>query len=308
MDKNKNEATSAVAKANKGFSAVMMSKVDEVAVSSGTALSVKDRNFAQDIILSTYKKMIEDDTNPSDVNFIGCNFPGQVKRFARLGLSLNEKEIWIDIRNNSKSGKKDINIKIQYQGEEKLLSKFCKKNGGIKNIIKDVIMEGEQLVTSRNFATGDYIITDHKIPDILHRNISVKTKDNVIGAYAIAYHLDGSQTAVIIDKDRIERASKAAKTQAIWTSDYKKMVLKTVVHELYGELSKFNVIPDELLNDYHDMVLNKDEVQNEINNNASTEVFEADFDVKEDHHHESVKVNSDTGEVIKEEVLGGPDF
>lgn len=276
-EKKDTAAANAVGKANADFKSYMMSKVDGVAASSGTQLSPRDKTFANDIILNTYKKMMEEGINPNEVNFIGCNFPGQVKRFARLGLSLNDKEIWLDIRNNTKAGKKDINIKIQYQGEEKLLSKFCKKNDGVKNIIKDVILDGEELVQKRDFKTGDYEIIDHKIQDILNRNIGFKNKDKVKGAYAVAYHNDGSQTAIIIDKDRIDRAMKAAKTAVIWQSDFKKMVLKTVVHELYQELAKFNVIPDELLKDYSEMVIDKDEVQSEINANANKEFIDADF-------------------------------
>ena len=222
-EKQKNEATNAVAKANKGFSSIMMVKVNEITQSSGCVLSVKDKTFAQDIILSTYKKMVEENIDPNDINFMGCNFPGQVKRFARLGLSLNENEIWLDIRNNSKTGKKDINLKVQYQGEEKLIIKFCKKNGGVINIIKDVIMEGEELVTSRNFKTGDYIISDHKIPDILHRNINSANKNNVIGAYAIAYHEDGTQTAIVIDKDRIRETSPTPKQQRSKTMKFNRV-------------------------------------------------------------------------------------
>lgn len=278
MSENKDTtAANAVAKANTDFKGYMMSKVDGVAASSGTQLSPRDKTFANDIILNTYKKMMEEGIDPNEINFIGCNFPGQVKRFARLGLSLNDKEIWLDIRNNTKAGKKDINIKIQYQGEEKLLSKFCKKNHGVKNIIKDVVLEGEELVQKRDFKTGDYEIIDHKIPDILNRNIDFKNKDKVKGAYAVAYHNNGSQTAIIIDKDRIDRAMKAAKTAMVWQSDFKKMVLKTVVHELYQELAKFNVIPDELLKDYSEMVIAKNEVQSEINANANKEFIDVDF-------------------------------
>ena len=265
-EKKDTAAANAVAKANTDFKGYMMSKVDGVAASSGTQLSPRDKTFANDIILNTYKKMMEEGINPNEINFIGCNFPGQVKRFARLGLSLNDKEIWLD-----------INIKIQYQGEEKLLSKFCKKNHGVKNIIKDVVLEGEELVQKRDFKTGDYEIIDHKIPDILNRNIDFKNKDKVKGAYAVAYHNNGSQTAIIIDKDRIDRAMKAAKTAMVWQSDFKKMVLKTVVHELYQELAKFNVIPDELLKDYSEMVIAKNEVQSEINANANKEFIDVDF-------------------------------
>ena len=154
-----NKAKNEVSKANNSFSNVMMRKVGEIASTAGSALSVTDKSFAQDIILSTYKRMVEENIDPSKINFMGCNFPGQVKRYARLGLSLNENEIYLDIRNNGKSGKKDINIKMQYQGEEKLLTKFCQKNGGVINIIKDVIMEDEELVSARDFKTGNYVIT-----------------------------------------------------------------------------------------------------------------------------------------------------
>lgn len=317
-NKENSKAKNEVSKANNSFSNVMMRKVGEIASTAGSALSVTDKSFAQDIILSTYKRMVEENIDPSKINFMGCNFPGQVKRYARLGLSLNENEIYLDIRNNGKSGKKDINIKMQYQGEEKLLTKFCQKNGGVINIIKDVIMEDEELVSARDFKTGNYVITDHKIPNLLKRNITTENKDKLIGAYAIAYHKDGSQTSVIIDKDRINRAEKAAQTKIVWNSDYRKMVLKTVIHELYKELAKFNVIPDELKKDYTEMILNKEEVQSEIDQNANSEVFEADFNIKDDNHNEDdheTNFNKDTGEVINEEPIihhqqevGGPDF
>ncbi len=335
MDANKkNEVANDVAKANKGFSTTMMERVVNVASSAGNILTTKDKSFAMDIILTTYKKLIEEGISPNDVNFIGCNFPGQIKRYARLGLSLNENEIYLDIRNNGKTGKKDINLKTQYQGDEKILSKFCQKNGGVVNVIKDVIMEGEEIVTKRNFKTGNYEIMDHKIPDLLHRNITWDNKDKVIGAYAIAYHTDGTQTALIIDKVRIERAINASptSTKTIWKADFEKMVRKTAVHDLYKELAKFNVIPDELQNDYQEIILNKEEVQAEIDANANSEVFEADFSVKDDQQQvhqitqesSSPKVDLRTGEVMKEKIpvespketnkqefnagFGGPDF
>lgn len=308
-----------VTKVNKSFSETMMVKVNEVAIQSGNVLSATDKSYVSDILLTTYKKMVEDNIQPSEINFMGCNFPGQVKRYARLGLSLNESEIYLDIRNNGKTGKKDINIKTQYQGDEKILMKFCQKNGGVVNIIKDVIMNGEELVTRRNFANGNYEVTDHKIPDLLHRGISWENKDNCIGAYAIAYHKDGTQTAVIIDSTRINRAinASASQTKTVWKNDFEKMVRKTAIHDLFKELSKFIVVPDELQEDYREVVLNKDEVQAEVDANANTEVFDADFEVKEE-TPKTVKVDASTGEVVKEtkkeetktapDPFGGPLF
>ena len=286
-----------VTKTNKTFNDQMMVMVNDLAKKSACELSALDKNYAMEIISTTYKRLKESGTNVNEVNFVGCNFAGQVKRFARLGLSLNENEMWVDIRNNSKAGLKDINLSMQYQGEEKLLIKFCTKGDGIVNIIKDVICEGEDLVTKRDFKTGNYIITDHKIPNILKRNVSDK---NVIGAYAIAYHKDGSQTALIIDKERIDRAKKAAKTQIVWTSDYRKMCLKTVIHDLYKDLVKFNVIPDDLQRDYLEAQLEVDEVENDIKSNANSEAIDVEVHEKEQKAIEEVTVNNITGEVIKE--------
>ena len=72
-EKKDTAAANAVAKANTDFKGYMMSKVDGVAASSGTQLSPRDKTFANDIILNTYKKMMEEGINPNEINFIGCN-------------------------------------------------------------------------------------------------------------------------------------------------------------------------------------------------------------------------------------------
>lgn len=288
--------------AKKGdFVSYMLTKVQKVSEQGGVTLTPADKTFAQDILLTTYKKMMEDGTNPNSVEFIACNFPGQVKRFARLGMSLNDQEIYVDIRNNGKTGKKDINLKLQYQGEEKILIKFCKKNGGVVNIIKDVIMEGEELITARDFSTGNFKIQDHKIPNILKRQANHTNKDKVIGAYAIAYHQDGTQTAVIIDAERIARAYNASpsQTKTVWKADYSKMVKKTAVHELFKELNKFVKVPDELLEEYHGAILDQDEVETEIRQNANKEVFDAEFEVVEEPEAAPADFDPETGEVKK---------
>lgn len=304
MDKKKeNTAGNAVQKANKGFAMTIMDQVNKVASNAGNELSREDREYAMDIILTTYKKLDEEGIDPNSVNFIGCSFPNQIKRFARLGLSLGDYDMYLDIRNNTKAGKKDINLKMQYQGEEKLLIRFNKKSDGIVNIIKDVIMEGEELETSRDFKTGDYVITDHKIHDILHRNVTHDNKDKLIGAYAIAYHKNGSQTAIIIDKVRIDRAYNACPqpSKTIWKSDYKAMVLKTAVHDLFKVLRPYNEIPVTLQSDLNAVELGKEEVDEEIREKANSEVFDADFTTVDDSDHQIESIKEPANHVHKEE-------
>lgn len=298
MEERKHEVT----QTTKSFNELIMSKVSDIAVKSGHELTQVDKGYAMDIIATTYKRMQEDGINPNDVNFIGCNFPGQVKRYARLGLSLNESEIYLDLRNNGKTNRKDINIKMQYQGEEKLLIKYCTLHGGITRIIKDVVMEGEELVYTRDMATGDIKVTDHRIPNIFKRNISYENKDKMLGAYAIAYHKDGNQTFVYIDMDRVDRAmeASASREKTIYKKDFAKMVLKTASHELYKELKRYNVIPDDLQKDYLAVQLEVDEVDNDISANANKEAIDIEVTEKQPVHRiEEVAVNNITGEVLK---------
>ena len=289
-------------KTNKTFNDQMMLMVNDMAKKSACELSTIDKNYAMEMISTTYKRLKESGTNVNEVDFVGCNFPGQVKRFARLGLSLNESELYLDLRNNSRTGKKDVNLKMQYQGEEKLLIKYCDLHGGITKIVKDVVMEGEELTYSRDMATGDIKVTDHKIPNIFKRDISYENRAKMQGAYAIAYHKDGAQTFVYIDMNRVNRAmeASASKEKTIYKKDFMKMVLKTASHELYKTLKGYNVIPDDLQRDYLEAQLGVDEVENDIKANANSEAIDVEVHEKEQKQLEEVTVNNITGEVIKE--------
>lgn len=278
----------------KDFQSVMLRNVVEQATVSGCQLTNSEMNYAQEIVLSTLKKLKEDGTDPQKVNFMGCNFPGQVKRFCRLGLDLNENEIFLDIHNNKGTGLKDINIKMQYQGEKKLLLKYCQKGGGIVHFVDDVIMNGDKFVTGRDFKTGQSVIKEHDFGDMLNRNVTWGNKDNVVGAYAIAYHRDGTQTVVVIDKDRINRAIEASTSieKTTYKKDFRKMVIKTAYHELFKALKVHNVIPDDLLKDYTDIQLSSNEVKSEIRQNANTEYFDAE--VTEKKEPEKIAAQSET--------------
>jgi recombinational DNA repair protein RecT len=276
------------------FKNTMIAKVEAEAKASKTELTVMQASNAVEIINEVYTKLDNDGVNFSDVRWSQCNFPAQVKRFARMGLSLHDKDFYVDIR-NSKYGGKTVGLWMQYQGKEKLLLRYCTKGGGIVDIIYDVVLENEELSTHRNFKTGQFEIVDHKIPDITNREATEKT---IKGAYAIAYHKNGTQTFVIVDRERIKRARDASATKngGPWKTDYKAMVIKTAANELYKNLTKFIEIPDDMKQDFMDIETDKAERETEANENAHRETFEADYNVKE----EPPKFDEKTGEVIQE--------
>lgn len=276
----------------KDFTSSMLEKVNEVAVKAGNQLTNTDNENIVDILTGTLTRITDPKSGISklsDVRFNECAFPSQVKRFARMGLKLSENHFYVDLRKHGNQGQYDIGLWLQYQGEEHILKEFCKKGGGIVNIYKDVVMANEEFVTQMDFRTGTLMITDHKIPDLFARNVTYKNKDSVKGAYAIAYHADGSQTAVTIDKVRIDRGYSAAKTKNVWEADYKAMVLKTVVHVLFKELRKYNEIPADLKGDYNAVQTEADQEQAKASAQTATEIFDADI----------TEVDESTGEVKK---------
>ena len=97
------------------------------------------------------------------------------KSFARIGLSSINKELYVDIRNNKYTGKKDINILKQYQGLEKELIKWSSKK--IVRFYKDVVCQGDEFQRPLDFA-GINKITKHE--QHYRNNLAI-----LFGAYAL---------------------------------------------------------------------------------------------------------------------------
>ena len=271
----------------------MLNQVNSFANLENTQLTKKETQYAVGIITNINKKVVSDKLKWGDLDIVGCQLPAQIKRFARLNLQLENQEIFIDIRNNGKTGLKDINLKLQYQGLEKLLMKYC--TFGDKKIIrfyKDVICKGDKIVEKPNLSTGLLELKDHEYfqtDDVDYRN----KLENIIGAYAIAYLEENGKLnpyVAKIDKNRIERAKSSAMTQNIWNKDTRKMVLKTAVIELYNSLKPFIVMPQDLVTELDN--INKSEtdfskdfthenfedVKEEVKETVATEEIEAEFE------------------------------
>ncbi len=221
----------------------------------GTELTGEEKIFAVNTICDIDKKLREQGIDWKQVDVIGCKVPQQIKRYARLGLSTSDGEIYVDVRYNSKTGKNDVTIKKQYQGVEKEIIKFCSKK--IDHFKRGVICVGDEFEIEEDFETGYDKVTKHKKnPD---KNLDRNLLDNIVGAYEIAYEKlpDGSfvQHVALIDKNRIMRAYKASpsREKTVWNQDTQRMVLKTAAWVLYNNVLKpYIEIPTSLKKDWEE--------------------------------------------------------
>ena len=297
----------------------MLSQVIDFANLDSMPLTNVEKQYAVGIITNINKKISTPDKDGrrvewQDLDVKGCQLPQQIKSYAKLGLQIELQEMFIDIRNNGKTGLKDINLKMQYQGVEKIITRYC--TYGDKKVVrfyKDIICKGDKIVEKPNLLTGLYEIKSHdyyETDDVDYRN----KYENIIGAYAIAYILeDGKLNPYIarIDKNRIERGKKAAMTQNIWNSDTRKMVIKTAVWELYNVLKPYMIMPQEVANDLDKIIKNEvnfdnkdfieveaEDVKKTVKESIASEKVDNDFNNDETNNSDEERTKK-----LKEEAL-----
>ena len=282
------EGKKSLVEINKGLMNGMLKSVEELATLENTPLNDKEKSFALEILQDINKKVTEGKVQWNEIDVVGCALYSQVKSFARIGLSSINKEIYIDIRNNKYTEKKDIQISKQYQGIEKEMIKWSSKK--IVRFYKDVVVTGDDFEMVVDFTTGILGITKHKKNKDIDRNVL----DNVVGAYAIAYVKENDELVPYIsyvDKNRIMRAYNASPmgTKTIWKQDTAKMVIKTAVWELYNLIKPFINLPVELKQDWANTNENMDWV--------NTETVEEEIE-------KEIRIDANSGEVLdfKEEI------
>ena len=233
----------------------LLAQVESFARIEGTELTGEEKIFAVNTICDIDKKLREQGIDWKQVDVIGCKVPQQIKRYARLGLSTSDGEIYVDVRYNSKTGKNDVTIKKQYQGVEKEIIKFCSKK--IDHFKRGVICVGDEFEMEEEFETGYDKVPKHKKKR--DKNLDRNLLDNITGAYEIAYEKlpDGSfvQHVALIDKNRIMRAYNASpsREKTVWKNDTQRMVLKTAAWVLYNNVLKpYIEIPTSLKKDWEE--------------------------------------------------------
>lgn len=193
------------------------------------SLTPKEREFGMSIITNLTDRCIQSGIKASELNM--TNFLEQVKHCSKLQLSINEQELFLDIRNDKNTGLKTVKISRQYQGEEKLMMRYSTKK--IVRFKKDIVCKGDIFETEEDFDLGLTRITKH----IKNLDIDRNKFENIEQAYYIAYVEEYGKLVpytVIVDKNRLVRARNAAQTQNVWNSDCKKMCLKSCAHEFWS--------------------------------------------------------------------------
>ena len=104
-----------------------LTQVVNYAETSGEILDQKTKTLAVDIITGANKVVVGNQYRWSEIDIQGCGLISQIKRYAKVGLTMEDK-LYVDIRINSKTGLYYINIKPQYQSLEKLMVKYFYKN------------------------------------------------------------------------------------------------------------------------------------------------------------------------------------
>lgn len=265
-----------------------LTQVVNYAETSGEILDQKTKTLAVDIITGANKVVVGNQYRWNEIDIQGCGLISQIKRYAKLGLTMEDK-LYVDIRKNGKTNLYDINIKPQYQTIEKLIVKYFMLQ--VLRFKEDVICIGDELVEEEDFSTGLTKITAHK----RNNNIDRNKLDNIVGAYKIMYikDVDGviNQYVIKIDKNRIDRAYKASpsREKTVWNLDTRKMTLKTVTWEMWNDknIRAFMKFPEDVVND-----LSVLDDTNEMDWNAETKFNNVN------QAQESTQVNVATGEII----------
>lgn len=265
-----------------------LTQVVSYAEKSGENLDSKTKSLAVEIITATNKSIMGNSYNWSDIDVAGCGLISQIKRWAKLGVTMEDK-LYPDIRRNGKTNKFDIMIKPQYQTVEKLVVNYFSLE--VLRFKEDVICIGDEVFEEEDFSTGLSKITGHKRNNEVDRN----NLDNITGAYKIMYVKDHrgeiNQYVIRIDKNRIMRAynASASKEKTVWKQDTRKMILKTVTWEMWNDknVRAFMKFPDDIIQD-----LSVIEDTNEMDWNAETKFSNVN------QAQENVQVNVASEDVI----------
>jgi len=258
-----------------------LDKVVEYAKTSGEQLNQKTKDFAVDIITMTSKKLASDKTSWNELDIVGCGFPSQIKRWAKLGVGQNDN-LYLDIRNNNKTGKKDIAIKPQYQTLEKLITLYYYKP--VERFKTEIVCVGDVVIRDEDFETGLTKITGHKRNMDIDRN----NLDNMVGAYKIMYFRETNgelkQLVVEIDRNRIDRAYNASpsKEKTVWKADSVKMVKKTVTWEMFNSenVRPFMQYPDDVVRYGDQTIITENEEMNWDNEKKYENVENANEEIR----------------------------
>ena len=219
---------------------------DKLTKTQAFNLTPEERDFGVSLITGLVNKCTKEKT---DIKLLDLtNFFEQTKHFAKLKLSFQDGEIYIDVRNNKDTGKKDVRVMKQYQGIRKLAARWIRPDMKIVDWKDGVVCDGDTYSYEYDYMTGTSILKYKANPNVNHDDLT-----KITHAFAIAYiEIDGKPRVpyiCVIDKSRIMKAfnASAAKDKGPWSNHTARMVRKTAYWCLYNDiLAPFIDIPSDL--------------------------------------------------------------
>ena len=217
------------------------SQLDKLTTVQHSKLSDKEKQFGVSIITNLVGRCVQGGIRANELDL--TNFLEQVKHISKQQLSIAEKELYLDIRNNSKTGLKTVTISRQYQGIQKLMMRYCTKK--VVRFMDGIVCTGDTFKTTTDFESGMERIISHVKSSAYDKNDWSKIQC----AYAIAYVEEYGKLVpytCIIDKRRIQRGRQAAQTDNVWRSDLATMVTKTAYWCLWAQMRPYMDLPVDM--------------------------------------------------------------
>lgn len=224
------------------------------------------------------------------------NFLEQVRHCSKLQLSINEQELYLDIRNNKDTGLKDVKIARQYQGIQKLMTRYCTKK--IVRFLEGIVCKGDEFQTSIDFSTGIERVIKHN----KNNNVDRNKLENIEKAYAIAYVEELGNIVpytVVVPLQRIVRAKNAAKTANVWNTDTARMVIKTAYWCLWGFMKPYIELPIGIQESF---VATNDEMDWDAESNNS-KVYDVPVEDSESKETRNERKNAENEIIIEDEPV-----
>lgn len=256
--------------------------LNKLTEAQGFNLTQEEKNFGTSMITGLVSRCVKDKIDTRQLNMTA--FLEDVKHNSKLQMSLAEQDVYLDIRNNGATGLKDVTIKRQYQGVQKIMRRFSTKK--IVRFADGIVCQGDVFENKFDFATGLNKIVYEPNANIDHNDLK-----NITNAFAIAY-VEELGTIVpyvcVINKQRIMRAfnASAAGGKGPWSTDTARMVRKTAYWCLYNDVFKpYIEIPSNLQESF---AATEDEMDFNATAETNDEVYDMpveetnDFTVEQD--------------------------
>lgn len=128
-----------------------------------------------------------------------------------------------------------VKLTSEYRGEIHLM----RRDFGVKTVKVDIVVEGEKFEPVYN-DKDEVVRYSHKKKPF--RNV---TEESLIGGYFVVEMNDGRISAETISKEHILSARAAAPAKVIWAAWFEKMSLKTIIHQCFDFVAKYNEVSPE---------------------------------------------------------------